>query len=435
MGGSGSAKFARSRPAGENSDAGDATAQSDLLETPIRVRTTAPRGSVLRDEPIQTIRLSPRDRRKLVDAINARGNAASVNSERRNVRVEFHREGVVVIITPPNGMSVKHSVVTRNLSRWGLAFVHGQYVHPESACDLSIPTLDGNLYSVKGTVVRCRHIEGIVHEVSVMFQEPVELDLLVALTDEQRERNALERDEDHAHSELDVNEAAVRRAMVVDDVRSDRKLIALYLTDMGLKAIEAVGAAQAMNIVMRDPVDLIVVDQRLAEFSGPDLVQRMRDEGVKSTIVAVSADDREQIKTQMLEAGSNAFLVKPFTRDALKEVVEDLLALPHDAADDDEPVFSTLADEQTMRPIIADFVSELGGYMAKLHQANSEEDHKQLLSICQQLKGGGAAIGFEQITASAKQAMEFLDAEERDADQIRRTVNELISLLRRVRFE
>lgn len=388
-----------------------------------------------RDRPIQTIRLSARDQRKLVDGINAKANPGKVDNERRNVRIDFHCEGVIATITQPNGMSVRHAVVTRNLSRWGIAFVHGQFVYPDSICEMTVPTLNKEMYAVRGKVVRCRHVEGIVHEVSVIFDEPIELDLFSPLTDEQKERNTLERAEDMAKIGLDSSESALRQAMIVDDVRSDRKLFDLYLTEMGLKTIEAVGAAQAMNIVMRNPVDLILIDRHLADYKGADLIRRIRQEAIKSVIIGVSAVDGEQSQSEMIEAGANAFLAKPFDRVVLRQAVQGLLGLVKVEQTDDEPIFSKHAADAGMRPIIADFVAELGAYVSKLHKASAMENYDLLLAICHELKGGGGGYGFDSITETARQAIQTIDAERRDAEKIRRSVNELLGILRRVRFE
>lgn len=387
------------------------------------------------DQPIQTIRLSSRDRRKLVDVINQQGARGKQNTERRNIRVDYHAEGVIVAIRQPHGNTIQHAVVPRNLSRWGIAFVHGRFVYPDVTCDVTLPTLEGKSYIVPGKVVRCRHIGGIVHEVSVVFNEPVDLDLFVTLNAEQREQTALEQSDDPFNADTDPTDTAGMRAMVVDDVRSDRKLFGLYLTEMGLSVSEAVGAAQALNLAMRDRMDMILINCHLADHNGAELVKHLRNEKVNCAIIGMSSSENETIKQEMIAAGASAFLVKPFQKGALKELVEQLLALDTDAGRESDAIISTETNNATMRPIIEEFVSGLGTYIARLHNASNAEDYDHLAKVCQQLKGSGGGYGFEVITQAAQGALGRLESNERDADAIRRQVNELLSILRRVRFE
>lgn len=387
------------------------------------------------DQPIQTIRLSSRDRRKLVDVINQQGARVKQSAERRNIRVDYHAEGVVVAIRQPHGNTIHHAVVPRNLSRWGVAFVHGRFVYSDVICDVTLPTLDGKPYIVAGKVVRCRHIGGIVHEVSVVFDEPIDLDLFVTLSAEQREQTSLEESDDPFNAEAEAAETAGLRAMVVDDVRSDRKLFGLFLTEMGLSVSEAVGAAQAMNLAMRDRMDLILIDRNLADHSGAELVKHLRKEKVNCAIVGMSSNDNEAIKQEMLDAGAGAFLVKPFQKGELKELVEQMLALDADAESGSDAIISTETDNTAMRPIIEEFVAGLGTYVAKLHNASNAENYEHLTKVCQQLKGSGSGYGFEVITEAAQGTLGKLESDQKDADAIRRQVNELLSILRRVRFE
>ena len=385
-------------------------------------------------QPIQTIRLGARDRRRLVESINAKGGRGTVDSEKRNIRVDFQRNDVIAVITQPNGMVVKHKVVTRNLSRWGIAFVHGQFVYPESGIEMIIPTLDRKAYVIKGSVVRCRHVQGLVHEVAVKFVETIELELFVVLSAEQRERHKLESGDEVGAEADDVAGMAQMRAVVVDEMRSDRKLFALYLSDLDIETIEAVGAAQALNQLMRDPVDLIIVDSNLGEQTGAALIKRIRDEKIRSMIIAVSADDSPQGRQEMLDAGADEFLYKPFERGQLFAMAGALLGVD-EAVQETDPIFSSKASDDGMRPIIEDFVSDLGTYIGKLHQAVTAHDYGSISGLCHKLKGGGGGYGFDAVTDVARRAVDAIETEPRDDITIRQAINELIAILRRVKFE
>src|SRR5690606_9802263 len=116
--------------------------------------------------PIETIRLSERDRRRLVEQMN--GNSKSVPSQmdRRSLRVDFNLAQLAVTITHPNRQVVTYNVMPRNLSRRGIGFIHGQFIYVDSPCDVLLPSRDSTCWvPISGKVVGCRHLSGLLHEV------------------------------------------------------------------------------------------------------------------------------------------------------------------------------------------------------------------------------------------------------------------------------
>ncbi len=67
-------------------------------------------------------------------------------------------------------------VYSRNLSRGGLGFFHGAYVHPRTVCQVILPRPDGKGAVIDARVQWCRHVEQRIHEVGVQFDEPIEID-------------------------------------------------------------------------------------------------------------------------------------------------------------------------------------------------------------------------------------------------------------------
>ena len=73
-----------------------------------------------------------------------------------------------------------HAMIPRNISRMGMSLLHGQFVYNGTTCVVSLKTLGGELASVRGKVVRCQLVTGRVHELSIHFDEPIELADFVA---------------------------------------------------------------------------------------------------------------------------------------------------------------------------------------------------------------------------------------------------------------
>ena len=107
---------------------------------------------------------------------------------RRRMRLPFEVERVLLTVTSRQGKQVNFEVTPRNISTEGLAVLHGQYLYEGSACIVVLPMLDGRMARLGGRIVNCRYICGRVHEVSIHFNEPIELQHFVPLSEQQTDR-------------------------------------------------------------------------------------------------------------------------------------------------------------------------------------------------------------------------------------------------------
>lgn len=380
---------------------------------------------------IETIRLSVREKQKLVEYIEQSGKK-TVDNERRSLRVDFHGRIVLVTIINSHGQKVGHSVLPRNLSRRGLAFVHGRFVYPDSRCLVTLPMQNGKWTAVEGFVRNCRHIQGIIHEVSVVFDEALDLNQFVRLTASEKERHRTEvsRDSD-PESDLDVN--TVGRALVIDDMATDRKLHRMWLGKLNLTTNEASGATTTTEQMAHGQFDMILINLELGEESGPELIQHLRSQGYERPIIATSASESTADKEAAIAAGASAFLVKPFTLEDLRGTVEDTLSIDTSDTSASDGVFSSMNEDEDMLPLIQEFVSSLGPLTMRLRRANADNDLELINQICQNLKGAGAGYGFDAITTMARYALDSVENAEQDAEGVRKTVNDLVGMLRRTR--
>ncbi|MEM0980452.1 MAG: response regulator transcription factor [Cyanobacteria bacterium P01_H01_bin.58] len=72
------------------------------------------------------------------------------------------------------------------------------------------------------------------------------------------------------------------------------------------------------------PYDLLLMDVTLPRLDGLSLCQRMRSQGVNSPVLMLTARDTSQDKVAGLDAGADAYMVKPFD---LAELIAQIRAL------------------------------------------------------------------------------------------------------------
>lgn len=75
--------------------------------------------------------------------------------------------------------------------------------------------------------------------------------------------------------------------------------------------------------------EIIILDLNLPDISGFIVCQQLRERGVSAPILILSGEDRVLTKINLLDAGANDYLTKPFSLGELKARLRVLLRKPH----------------------------------------------------------------------------------------------------------
>jgi|GEM_PF-975777 len=383
-------------------------------------------------QPIETLRLSDRDKTKLLWALDE-ANKRDQGEEQRRLRVACTNNKEAVFSLKSEVPSAPQlNMLVRNLSRWGATLVHGRYIHPDSPCEILIHAENGTWHKQTGTVRHSRHIQGTIHEIGVEFDEPIDLSEFVRLTTEQETLYLQELAEDLPEA---VDEEVMQlssRVLIADDFASDRKLFGHWLAQAGLTVSTMVDGRSAKIQIQEQIYDLLVIDYRLGEDNGVEVIKELRQGQFTAPIIAISADDSEELKASAIEAGASRFLVKPFTEEELVNTAFELIGV--DASADLSPIYSSYNDDMEMRPLLTEFTRGLATYIDELRDANSQNDFEALDRISHRLKGAGNGYGYPDITSNASDVLSALRMENPDLDNIKNVASELISTLNRVKL-
>ena len=103
-----------------------------------------------------------------------------------------------------------------------------------------------------------------------------------------------------------------KRILVVDDDARLRELLVRYLTEQGYAVLAAVDGAEMDALLLRERVDLMVLDLMLPNESGLEICQRLRAAGDNLPIVMLTAKGDEADRITGLETGADDYLPKPF---------------------------------------------------------------------------------------------------------------------------
>ena len=107
--------------------------------------------------------------------------------------------------------------------------------------------------------------------------------------------------------------AATPRVVVIDDERHLRELLELGLAEDGFEVKSAPDGRTGLQLVRDWRPDAIVLDVMLPGQDGLSTCRSLRDSGVWSPVLMLTARDTVENRVAGLDAGADDYLVKPFS--------------------------------------------------------------------------------------------------------------------------
>lgn len=113
--------------------------------------------------------------------------------------------------------------------------------------------------------------------------------------------------------------------LVVEDDPDMRELFCTVLADSGYNAIPAVDGVNALKIMDREYIDLIIADIMMPRMDGYDLTRSLREANYELPILMVTAKDQFEDMQRGFRTGSDDYMIKPINVRELVLRVEALL--------------------------------------------------------------------------------------------------------------
>ena len=113
-----------------------------------------------------------------------------------------------------------------------------------------------------------------------------------------------------------------KRVLYVDDDLDSYELMQHYLTAVDLIHAKTVG--DGLRLARSGRFAVYLFDIRLADGTGIELCQQIRSFDRRTPVLFLSADARDSIRQQALEAGGQWFFTKPLNFDSLTDMIQRL---------------------------------------------------------------------------------------------------------------
>ncbi len=212
--------------------------------------------------------------------------------------------------------------------------------------------------------------------------------------------------------------------LLAEDAHLNRELAVALLDEMGHRTLVAATGKEALDILGREKVDLVLMDVQMPEMDGITATQAIRESRDLAVspdvpVVALTAHAQKADRERLLKAGMDAYVAKPFRRGDLMQAMAEVLARTGRAC--------PLAEKPPERPaaVVLDMAMALNGVdgnrkllvrlqkmfaddsprdLSNLRSALAAGDREEARRLAHLIKGTAATVGAARASAAAARA-------------------------------
>ncbi len=111
------------------------------------------------------------------------------------------------------------------------------------------------------------------------------------------------------------------RLLIVDDEQHVRTSLAAWFREEGYEVGTAGGGREALELLVSEPYDILLVDIKMPGMDGLELQHRVKDVAPDATIIIMTAYAAVETAVRALKEGAYDYIVKPFDPDDLSRLV------------------------------------------------------------------------------------------------------------------
>jgi CheY-like chemotaxis protein len=117
------------------------------------------------------------------------------------------------------------------------------------------------------------------------------------------------------------------KILIAEDNLMNQHLMSRYMSKLGWEFVIVDNGLQATEACRSDDFNAILMDIDMPVLDGIEATRYIRVFNKLIPIVAITAYADDQMRTECAEAGMNAFLAKPCSRDDIKSVITDCVEI------------------------------------------------------------------------------------------------------------
>lgn len=346
-----------------------------------------------------TIGMGRAEVKELLERMSMNGQSAGVDEFRAFMRWPLMGVTAEFQLEENSRFRDKQSLTVRNISNSGISLLHSAFFYPGTRCRISLPLRDYPSKSAffDGVIIRCIHVEGVVHEIGIKFDGLIDSSRFVSRLVTLKSR-----------PEIAKPKNLNGRVLHVDSSQVDHRLIEYFLSNSNVQLVFAESIEQARTLA-KEPFDLILCELLMPDGDGASFIGWLRDQCIDTPVAIHSATPPNQVRDRFENLEVQWFLPKPIDRTTLITAMTEFLSLPK-SSESNERISSLNLADPTVIQIVELFKNEIGLLIDTLGDESAREDAMKLYSVALRLQGTAPSLGFEQLGRVAARTAESLAA-------------------------
>lgn len=239
------------------------------------------------------------------------------------------------------------------------------------------------------------------------------------------------------------------RVLVVEDNSINQIVAVKMLSSLGYRADVALDGRKALDAVMKQPYDMVLMDIQMPEMDGIEVTRKIRELRPHKRdpfIIALTANVLHGDRERCMEAGMNGYLSKPLRLADLRNTVEGWVIQHRSFLQDTFPAGSpqnpgmedtrfteliSVGGEQLLNEILFAFFQQCDAEFKEIDEAVRSTDYVWLASLAHRLRGSSQTAGINSMAEMC--ALLELAARSGDLRRVRSMVDSLAAEAKRIR--
>ena len=121
----------------------------------------------------------------------------------------------------------------------------------------------------------------------------------------------------------------MKSILVVDDSRIMRNIVKNYFTEQKIPCqyVEASDGTEALDILTKQPIDLVLLDWNMPKLSGIDFLKKVRaiNKYIKLPIIMVTSESAKYNVIEALKLGATDYIIKPINGKLFAEKISKVI--------------------------------------------------------------------------------------------------------------
>jgi two-component system, cell cycle response regulator len=117
------------------------------------------------------------------------------------------------------------------------------------------------------------------------------------------------------------------RILTVDDSKAIRMIVGKQVLELGFEVDEAEDGLVGLSKLEEIAYDLVILDVTMPNLDGPGMLAKMREAGNKTPVLMLTSESKKSIMVDVMKAGIEDYILKPFKPEELKAKVLKVLKL------------------------------------------------------------------------------------------------------------